>query len=205
MYNKLANVVAIFAFFAMTLQASATVYNYTGNVDTEDGTTDHIAASVLLACSGTCGAGNYLVGNGGIGSFSLFIETSGNVPILSLSPGGDISSNFTDYITLDSSGHVTSWFFSLRNSEGTEQIYTIGNNNPSLSTCDASCFVTRDEGDVPDSLGNNLEASTSNNPGNWQVASAVPEPSTWAMLLLGFCGLGFMAYRKTERARPRLI
>jgi hypothetical protein len=24
----------------------------------------------------------------------------------------------------------------------------------------------------------------------------VPEPSTWAMMILGFCGLGFMAYRK---------
>lgn len=25
---------------------------------------------------------------------------------------------------------------------------------------------------------------------------AVPEPSTWAMMILGFCGVGFMAYRK---------
>ena len=25
---------------------------------------------------------------------------------------------------------------------------------------------------------------------------AVPEPSTWAMLLLGFAGIGFMAYRR---------
>jgi hypothetical protein len=29
-----------------------------------------------------------------------------------------------------------------------------------------------------------------------EVAAAVPEPSTWAMLILGFCGLGFLAYRK---------
>jgi PEP-CTERM motif len=33
-----------------------------------------------------------------------------------------------------------------------------------------------------------------------QVA-AVPEPSTWAMMLLGFCGLGFMAYRKKGALR----
>jgi hypothetical protein len=26
--------------------------------------------------------------------------------------------------------------------------------------------------------------------------SAVPEPSTWAMMILGFCGLGFVAYRR---------
>jgi hypothetical protein len=25
--------------------------------------------------------------------------------------------------------------------------------------------------------------------------SAIPEPSTWAMMILGFCGIGFMAYR----------
>jgi hypothetical protein len=28
------------------------------------------------------------------------------------------------------------------------------------------------------------------------IAAAVPEASTWAMMILGFCGLGFMAYRK---------
>lgn len=28
------------------------------------------------------------------------------------------------------------------------------------------------------------------------IAEAVPEPSTWAMMILGFCGLGFMAYRR---------
>ena len=47
--------------------------------------------------------------------------------------------------------------------------------------------------------------------GDWQgitgrmtreIAPAVPEPSTWAMLLIGFAGLGFMAYRrKSRRAR----
>ena len=26
--------------------------------------------------------------------------------------------------------------------------------------------------------------------------SAVPEPSTWAMMILGFAGLGIMAYRR---------
>jgi hypothetical protein len=32
-----------------------------------------------------------------------------------------------------------------------------------------------------------------------EVAGAVPEPSTWAMMLLGFCGVGFMAYRRRDR------
>jgi hypothetical protein len=32
--------------------------------------------------------------------------------------------------------------------------------------------------------------------------SAVPELSTWAMLILGFCGIGFMAHRR-QRTGPR--
>jgi len=29
--------------------------------------------------------------------------------------------------------------------------------------------------------------------------SAVPEPSTWAMMILGFAGIGFMAYRRSRK------
>jgi len=33
--------------------------------------------------------------------------------------------------------------------------------------------------------------------------NAVPEPSTWAMLILGFAGIGFMAYRR--KSRPAVL
>jgi hypothetical protein len=33
--------------------------------------------------------------------------------------------------------------------------------------------------------------------------NAVPEPSTWAMLILGFAGIGFMAYRR--KLRPAML
>jgi len=35
------------------------------------------------------------------------------------------------------------------------------------------------------------------------IAGAVPEPSTWAMLLLGFIGIGSMAYRR--KSKPALM
>lgn len=35
------------------------------------------------------------------------------------------------------------------------------------------------------------------------VTAAVPEPSTWAMLLLGFAGIGFMSYRR--KSKPELM
>jgi hypothetical protein len=34
---------------------------------------------------------------------------------------------------------------------------------------------------------------------------AVPEPSTWAMFLLGFAGIGFMAYRRKSQVSLRLV
>ncbi|WP_424617290.1 PEP-CTERM sorting domain-containing protein [Bradyrhizobium sp.] len=37
--------------------------------------------------------------------------------------------------------------------------------------------------------------------GRFAVGSAVPEPSTWAMLLIGFAGLGFMASRMNTTRR----
>jgi hypothetical protein len=30
------------------------------------------------------------------------------------------------------------------------------------------------------------------------LVAAVPEPSTWAMMILGFCGIGFMAFRRKQ-------
>jgi len=35
--------------------------------------------------------------------------------------------------------------------------------------------------------------------GSTFVAGAVPEPSTWAMMVLGFAGIGFMAYRRKSK------
>jgi hypothetical protein len=39
--------------------------------------------------------------------------------------------------------------------------------------------------------------------GVFAFGGAVPEPSTWAMLLLGFAGLGVVGYRKHAEAKPQ--
>jgi len=46
-------------------------------------------------------------------------------------------------------------------------------------------------------------ALNGNDPGVWSMTAAVPEPSTWAMLLVGFAGIGFMAYRR--KSKPALM
>jgi PEP-CTERM motif len=36
------------------------------------------------------------------------------------------------------------------------------------------------------------------------ATSAIPEPSTWAMMLIGFAGLGYAGYRRARAAHPTL-
>ena len=37
------------------------------------------------------------------------------------------------------------------------------------------------------------------------MTAAVPEPSTWAMMLLGFAGLGVLSFRKSQRRNEALL
>jgi len=40
---------------------------------------------------------------------------------------------------------------------------------------------------------------------NSTIVVSVPEPSTWAMMILGFLGVGFLAYRRNNGATFRLV
>ncbi|MEH2608014.1 PEPxxWA-CTERM sorting domain-containing protein [Bradyrhizobium sp. AZCC 1693] len=40
---------------------------------------------------------------------------------------------------------------------------------------------------------------------SFDAVSAVPEPSTWAMMLLGFAGIGYGAYRRKKSAPATLV
>ena len=49
-------------------------------------------------------------------------------------------------------------------------------------------------------IGYNLVADGSGGFGfDFAVGGAVPEPSTWAMMLIGFAGLGFAGYRASRK------
>ena len=53
-------------------------------------------------------------------------------------------------------------------------------------------------------LGPNIDLTFTGS-GVFVVGGVVPEPSTWAMMLLGFAGLGFTGYRSSQRAHRRLV
>ena len=38
-----------------------------------------------------------------------------------------------------------------------------------------------------------------------QITAAVPEPSTWAMMILGFASVGFMAYQRKSKPAFRFV
>jgi hypothetical protein len=46
--------------------------------------------------------------------------------------------------------------------------------------------------------------ATTDRVGTIAAKASVPEPSTWAMMVLGFCGVVFMAYRRNDKRAPRL-
>jgi len=62
-----------------------------------------------------------------------------------------------------------------------------------FSTSDALLFTFL-SGDPPSDFSSGFDSVVIN------TVDAVPEPSTWAMLVLGFAGVGFMAYRRKSRS-----
>jgi len=44
-----------------------------------------------------------------------------------------------------------------------------------------------------------IESTNTNGAADFTLTAAVPEPSTWAMMILGFGGIGFLAYRRDNK------
>lgn len=181
--------VAVFSLAASTAQA--TIYTYTGNPTF--GTGSYVTATADLNCAGPCAAADYVY-SASISEFSLSVHSASGTVLQSLSsttPGVSFGLFGNSYLRLDASGQVTSWFLYLDgNGSQTPQIYTMKDalGPPSF---------TKD-------FGYNYFCDTTyvnllDTPGTWQVA-AVPEPSTWAMLILGFGGIGLVAYRRKQGA-----
>jgi hypothetical protein len=112
--------------------------------------------------------------------------------------GADDGNAFTDHIAYGfSSGSSTTTDFTMSGPNAVlqgvwTQITVSFNSNGPGSTARFAIEYLGDA-DSSDYIGIDTLSVTTG-------VSAVPEPSTWAMMILGFAGLGFMAYRRRDAA-----
>jgi hypothetical protein len=180
------------------------------NSGTQIGTTvlGHTQSGTIVEFAGTTfGGGNTITANGG----QARIEGTADARLTSLNwhlQGGntfnDQEFNINTVLNGPNGGGATSVSFSIY--DDNLDLFTFNNlalvngsnffgfqgiNGESIS----SIFMTFNGGNgVQDVRQIRLE----------EVTAAVPEPSTWAMMLLGFAGVGFLAYRRKRSSSFRL-
>jgi hypothetical protein len=92
--------------------------------------------------------------------------------------------------------------------------YGIANHSGQATVADCLPFAGCDSNTIPN-LGNMVFANVLADGPSWTsvnyrdatfsaTISAVPEPSTWAMIILGFASVGFLAYRRKQEGAPCL-
>jgi hypothetical protein len=101
----------------------------------------------------------------------------------------------------DASGTITFWAVSDNlitattfRSIGTRRQPGVQSDDGQIEVCSSAPNGCPGPGVV---FSTNVTGDNIGDPGVWAIA-AVPEPSTWAMMILGFCGLGFMTYRRKQ-------
>ena len=171
-------------------------FTYSGDLNWDSQTTNTVGAFIGANVGGISNFQSALFGSGSAGVTNFL-----NAP---LSVSGDSQATFwrfTGFVsTTGASGSIT-------HDDGATLI--VGGdtlvNSPGETVSDTSNFVAGSytnaafvldyvEGNgVPAILNFNL------NEGVTTFASPVPEPSTWAMMIAGFFGLGFMAYRRKNQ------
>jgi hypothetical protein len=177
---------------AMAVLAAASasanvVYDYTGNDYTSYAGsytgTENVTLSITLAS--TLGP-NLTQAREDPLSFSF---SDGVQTITDTTPGASISVLFST----DAAGSITHWDVYTQFYDSNARVYDHIETNNSIGFFPYDYAV---HGINPD----DGSFGRSGVPGQWTVASAVPEPSTWAMMVLGFAGLGFMAYRRKSKS-----
>jgi hypothetical protein len=149
--------------------------------------------------------GQILIGNGNTGQTIVIDPTGG--------PGGTVKlvASFSQVSGEDQVWYDPTtgrWFLAARNNPGGPVLGIIDSNTDTLLQLinttfnDHSVSVDPISGKVFVPFGADATNSACLN-GCIAVFTDVPEPSTWAMMILGFAGIGFMAYRR--RNKPDML
>ena len=129
------------------------------------------------------------------------VSASGSTLFLATAGIGSVSGQPVDLIigSPDSSG-----LYSNSNNGKGKITGGFDAHDPQLSG--TGTFVISDASILPTSVINSVTLSFGTGPETFVLAHmtpAVPEPSTWAMMILGFAGISFMAYRR--KSKPALM
>jgi hypothetical protein len=141
------------------------------------------------------------------------LGSSGNY--LAAGPSASANSTSTTPVTLTFTSPLTSLSFlwgspddyndlTIVTTHGTYQI----NGSQMIGLADSGNNADTTDVEFTSLTGDILSMAFSSNQNAFEVggfASAVPEPATWAMMVLGFLGVGFMAYRRKDNASFRLV
>ncbi len=168
--------------------------------ETGGGNTGFIGGSHVLGTGTTFGTTTETLTSAGLLNF-VFSTSGGGTPGAAtnlLNPDGTMSS-------------APNWFVSFFNTSDPTQ-FTV-NNLGAFGGGSAGILLFDDGGGTPtgghfsdgdyDDLVVLFTVAGPN--GTPQNIDPVPEASTWAMMLIGFAGLGFLAYRRKQNASFRLV
>lgn len=127
------------------------------------------------------------------------LGTSGNY--LSVLGGGSIDISFSSRNSISFFwGSVDNYNSIVFHTAGGDVLLTGSQVAPLLPTgCQDSTACNGYVTFTSDSAFTSVTLSSSSNSFELTNISAVPEPSTWAMMILGFLGLGFFGYRKSSK------
>ena len=192
-----------------------------GTIELANGTLNGVAVNgSIQASTGTpANPGQDLIDTS---SLSI-INNSGATRVVTVAVGDtDFSAPVTSFHITGSGTWVNSggssllleWFDDPANAQGADNAFdapgTMLGSFTSTGTDPLHSFAFDQSGAVSDSGPFSMtiwaQASLSSgavllNRGQGEAKSAVPEPSTWAMMALGFVGLGFAGYRRTRKDR----
>jgi hypothetical protein len=139
-------------------------------------------------------------GTAGSGSGTFTVTTGANGDLITAATG-TLGGNAISLAPVGTSGSDDLLFPIGTNFTGGTSVVDLDTSGIVFSTIDGAFHIFGDGSpfSVGTVSGNDIFETGGNvgfGVGTMSVTAAVPEPSTWAMMILGFCGLGFMAYRR---------
>ena len=180
----------------MLLGGEAALANIVYNVDRTVGMGSVTGTITTDGNTGTLGLGDFLAWNLTLNGVDASYTINNTDSVIWGDPFGDVTATATDL------------YFNFSGSTG-DIIFQEGESSGSHYYCDqagaTACF--QGESDVPQYY-TDSSAQIVGRTGTQVIGSvggAVPEPSTWALMLLGFAGLGYAGYhRATKSSAPQI-